>query len=262
LAHTNVAASWILSLVLTVLGWLVCSSSSKLSPPYAKRLCHLNTEVRPKAFHSMLAWSSETFCSQICLIFGRTWCLPVAQTAMFLIPTTHRQLPFTTVTLFLNTPHTRNCFLLGREKNGHGTISWLHISAVMHDRATMRPIHEIIDCITYMIIPNFKLVSGKLVVEKSLYLLHKFFLNWNSMMMMMMMIMCTSPVCWLIGWIAFHCWVINLLYLNVRLNDKYCHLGWNICRLVEVQTFWNTMRGSDPTLFYAFVGPSVSVIVR
>jgi hypothetical protein len=47
---------------------------------------------------------------------------------------------------FLNTPHARNCFLLGWEKNGHGTISWLHLSPVVHNSATMRPVHEIIDC--------------------------------------------------------------------------------------------------------------------
>jgi hypothetical protein len=41
------------------------------------------------------------------------------------------------------------CFLLGREKNGHDTISWLHVCAVVHNSVTMRPIHEIIDCTTY-----------------------------------------------------------------------------------------------------------------
>jgi hypothetical protein len=48
LAHTGIATSWILSSVLTVLGQPVCSSSSKLSLPCAKCLCHLNTAVRPK----------------------------------------------------------------------------------------------------------------------------------------------------------------------------------------------------------------------
>jgi hypothetical protein len=51
---------------------------------------------------------------------------------------------------FLNTQHARNCFFLRREKNGHGTISWLHVFAAMHDSATMRPFHEIIDCNTYI----------------------------------------------------------------------------------------------------------------
>jgi hypothetical protein len=60
----------------------------------------------------------------------------------------HRQLPFKTVTFFLNTLHTCNCFLLGQEKSGHGTISWLHVSAVVHNSASMQPIHKIIDCTT------------------------------------------------------------------------------------------------------------------
>jgi hypothetical protein len=85
----------------------------------------------------------------ICLIFGRTWCFPIALTTTFSISAARRQLPFRTVTFFLNTPHARNCFLLGREQNGHGTISWLHVSAVMHNSANMPPVHEIIDCTTY-----------------------------------------------------------------------------------------------------------------
>jgi hypothetical protein len=67
----------------------------------------------------------------------------------FLISTAHRQLPFTSVTFFLNTPHTCNCFLLGQEKNGHSTILLLEVSAVVHNSATTRPIHEIIDCTMY-----------------------------------------------------------------------------------------------------------------
>jgi hypothetical protein len=59
-----------------------------------------------------------------------------------------RRLPLTTMAFFLNTQHARNCFFLGREKNGHSTISWL--VAAMHDSATMRPFHEIIDCTTYI----------------------------------------------------------------------------------------------------------------
>jgi hypothetical protein len=51
---------------------------------------------------------------------------------------------------FLNTQHICNFFFLGREKNGHDTISWLHVFAAMHDSATMRPFHEIIDCTTYV----------------------------------------------------------------------------------------------------------------
>jgi hypothetical protein len=68
--------------------------------------------------------------------FGITWRLPVAQTATFSISAAHRQLPFTTVTLFLNTPHVRNFFLLKREKNGHGTILCLHVYAVGHNCIT------------------------------------------------------------------------------------------------------------------------------
>jgi hypothetical protein len=74
--------------------------------------------------------------------------LPVVLTATFSISAARRQLPFRTVTFFLNTPRARNCFLLEREKNGHGTILWLHVSAVVHNSATMRPTHEIIDCTT------------------------------------------------------------------------------------------------------------------
>jgi hypothetical protein len=54
------------------------------------------------------------------------------------------------VAFFLNTPHASNCFLLGQDKNGHGTISWLHVPAVVHNSATMRQTHEIVDCITYV----------------------------------------------------------------------------------------------------------------
>jgi hypothetical protein len=49
MACTNVTTSWILSSVLIVLGRLVCSSSSKLSLPCAKRMCYLNTALWPKA---------------------------------------------------------------------------------------------------------------------------------------------------------------------------------------------------------------------
>jgi hypothetical protein len=55
LARTDVVTSWILSSVLTGFSRPVCSSSSKLSPSYAKRLCYLNTARRT------LASSSETF---------------------------------------------------------------------------------------------------------------------------------------------------------------------------------------------------------
>jgi hypothetical protein len=50
LAHINVATSWNLSSVLTVLGWPVCSSSSKLSLPCVKRLCHLNSTTAQGVF--------------------------------------------------------------------------------------------------------------------------------------------------------------------------------------------------------------------
>jgi hypothetical protein len=72
----------------------------------------------------------------------------VAQTATFSISTAHEQLPFITVPFFPNTLYAYNCFLLGRE-NGHGTISWLHVSAVVHNSATMWSIHKIIDCTMY-----------------------------------------------------------------------------------------------------------------
>jgi hypothetical protein len=141
LARANVATSWILSSVLTVLGWLVCSLSSKLSLSRKRRLCHLNTALQPKASllyaYSIIwnvsvadlpnIWQNLTFerCSN-CDIF------------YFCHSQTHSD--------FLNTLHTYNCFLLGSEENGHGTISWCHVSAVAHNGTTMRPIHENIDC--------------------------------------------------------------------------------------------------------------------
>jgi hypothetical protein len=82
------------------------------------------------------------------LIFGRTWSFPIAQTATFTISAARRHLPFTTVTFFLNTLHAHSCFLLGREKNGHGIMLLLSVSAVMHNSATVWPVHEIIDCTT------------------------------------------------------------------------------------------------------------------
>jgi hypothetical protein len=66
-----------------------------------------------------------------------------------------RKLPCTKMAFFLNTQYARNCFFLGREKNGHVTISWLHVFAAMHDSATMRPFHEIIDCTTYTDGPKY-----------------------------------------------------------------------------------------------------------
>jgi hypothetical protein len=110
-------------------------------------LCHLNTALWPKAsmpYACLIIWN-------VSLIFGTTWRFPVAQTVTFSISAACRQLPFTTVTFFLNTLHARNCFLLGWEKNGHGTISWLHVSAIMHNSATVLPVHKIIDCTTYFI---------------------------------------------------------------------------------------------------------------
>jgi hypothetical protein len=81
LTCTDAAASWILSSVLTVLSGPVCSSS-KLSLPCAKCLCHLYTVLWPKA-SLLYAWSSETFRYWVSLIFGRTWSFPIAQTAAF-----------------------------------------------------------------------------------------------------------------------------------------------------------------------------------
>jgi hypothetical protein len=60
------------------------------------------------------------------------------RTVTLFISTSHSQLPSTTVT--------RSCSLLGWE-NRHCTVSWRHLSSVEHNSATMRPIHEIIDCI-------------------------------------------------------------------------------------------------------------------
>jgi hypothetical protein len=88
------------------------------------------------------------------LIFGRAWCLPIAQTATFSISAARRQPPFPTVTSYLNTSHTCNCFLLGWEKNGHGAISWFHVSLVVHNSGTTQPTHEITDCTTYNLAQN------------------------------------------------------------------------------------------------------------
>jgi hypothetical protein len=48
LACTSIVTSWILSSILAILGWPVCSSSSKLSLTYSKWLFHLNTILRPE----------------------------------------------------------------------------------------------------------------------------------------------------------------------------------------------------------------------
>jgi hypothetical protein len=70
---------------------------------------HVPNCLSPRLLHRTLAWSFAMFC----LICGRTWSFPVAQTATVSISAAWRQLPFTTVTFFLNKPHTCNCFLLG-----------------------------------------------------------------------------------------------------------------------------------------------------
>jgi hypothetical protein len=42
------------------------------------------------------------------------------------------------------------------KKNGHGTISWLHMSTVVHNSATMQPVHKIIEYTMYIQnIPGF-----------------------------------------------------------------------------------------------------------
>jgi hypothetical protein len=59
LACTSVATSWILSSVLTVHGGPVCSSS-KLSLPCEKHLCHLNTALWPKTsllYACLIIWN-------------------------------------------------------------------------------------------------------------------------------------------------------------------------------------------------------------
>jgi hypothetical protein len=86
----------------------------------------------------------------MCLIFGRTWRFLVAQIATFSISATSRQLTFIIATLFLYTPHARNYLLLRCNENAHGTILWLHVSTAVHNSATMRPIHKIIDYTTYL----------------------------------------------------------------------------------------------------------------
>jgi hypothetical protein len=111
-------------------------------------LCHLNTALQPKA-------SSPYACFII-------WNISLAdlpnfwQNLMFShcsncdIPYFHHsQTPTLHNSDFLNTPLICNWFLLGREKNRGSTMSWLHISAVVCNSATMWPVHKIIDCTTY-----------------------------------------------------------------------------------------------------------------
>jgi hypothetical protein len=90
----------------------------------AKPLCHLNTALRPKAspYACLIMWNVSLADLPN---FWQNLTSPFAQTAIFSISNIRRQLPFRTVTFFLNTQHACNCFLLGREQKGHGTISWL-----------------------------------------------------------------------------------------------------------------------------------------
>jgi hypothetical protein len=105
--------------------------------------------ARPPPYACLIIWNISLADLPL---FGRTWHLPVAQTETFSISAARKQLPFTTVTFFLNTPHVRNYYLLGWDKNGHGTILWFHVSAEVHNSATMRPIHEIINCTMYIVL--------------------------------------------------------------------------------------------------------------
>jgi hypothetical protein len=148
LARTNVATSWIFSSVLIIFGRPVCWSSSKPSLLCAKCLCHLNNNT-VQGFFAVCLLHHLKFSLVDLPNFWQNLTFSCAQTTTFSISAAHRQLPFTTVTFFLNTPHAHDCFLLGWEKNGHGTISCLHVlSAAVHNCATMRPIHEIIDSAT------------------------------------------------------------------------------------------------------------------
>jgi hypothetical protein len=129
------------------------SSSSKLSLPCAKRFCHLSTALRPKA-------SSQ----YACLIM---WNVSLAdlpnfwQNLLFSLCSNCDILDFPSLAynypsqhwlfVWIHRTHA-NCFILEREKNGQGIISWLHVSAVVNNSSTMRPIHEIIDCTTYNLI--------------------------------------------------------------------------------------------------------------
>jgi hypothetical protein len=69
-------------------------------------------------------------------------------------PLLNRRLHFTTVTFFLNTQHACNCFVLGWEKNGYGTVSWFHISSVVHNSAAIWLTCHLNECTIYVAGPS------------------------------------------------------------------------------------------------------------
>jgi hypothetical protein len=145
LARTNVAIYWILSSVLTVLGRQVCSLSSKLSLSCAKCLCHLNTALWPK-----VSWLYT------CLII---WNVSLADFSKFCQNLTFPRcsncdsLDFrrSQTTTFHNSDilseyiaHTQLLLAGTREERTRHRLV-LHVSAIVHNSATMRPILETID---------------------------------------------------------------------------------------------------------------------
>jgi hypothetical protein len=94
---TSFATSWTLGSVMTVLGRLVCSSSSKL-------FVLLKHSTEAQGFFSVrLLDYLKHFASGIASNVGRTWRYSVAQTATFSISAACRQLTFTIMTFLLNT---------------------------------------------------------------------------------------------------------------------------------------------------------------
>jgi hypothetical protein len=118
--------------------------------PVQKHLCHLNTALRPKVFLLYACLIIWNFSLADLTNFWRNMTFSHCSNCNILNFANRRQLPFTTVTFWIHT--CTELLLLEREKNGHGGISWLHISGAVHNSTTMRPSHEITDCTTYVLI--------------------------------------------------------------------------------------------------------------
>jgi hypothetical protein len=140
LVSTNVATSWILSSVLAVLtDRYALHLPNCLSP--VQNDCATETALRPKAsapYAPLIVWNfSLADMPNIWqnLTFSRCSNCDILDFLRSQTTALHNS-------DFLSEYNARNLFLLGRENNGHGTISWLHVSGVVHNSATMRPIHD------------------------------------------------------------------------------------------------------------------------
>jgi hypothetical protein len=150
LACTYIAISWILSLVLTVLGRSVCSSSSELSLPCARRLWHKHSTVAQDFFTVCLLDHLKHFDSGFAYFLTDLDVFPLLKLwhSRFL-PLTDNYPSQQRLSFRIHLTHAHSCFMLGREKSRHSTISWLHVSTVVHNSTTMWPVHEFIDSTTY-----------------------------------------------------------------------------------------------------------------